>query len=285
MNFRLGLSHLLRRLAGLVESLGRRAAARPDDEELSTEQALRDSEERLRLVRRATGLGMYEIDWVARRRYWSPELRALLRVPDDLDINTDTDLLERIVPDEMRAAFRDKLHGLARAGERRRLRGRAPHHPLRRLDRLDPAARQDLLRRGAGGAARHAFDRAGRRHHRPQARRGGERAARLDGAVLERCDLLDRSGADHPDLEPGAERLYGYSAAEAIGRPLTDHLSGRPARRACGPLRQDHRGRAGRDRDGAPAQGRPARSRSASAARRSSMPSIAWSASRRCIAT
>ena len=32
-----------------------------------------------------------------------------------------------------------------------------------------------------------------RRHHRPQARRGGERAACLDGAVVERCDLLDRS--------------------------------------------------------------------------------------------
>ena len=91
--------------------LAGRASARPDAEELSTEQALRDSEERLRLVRRATGLGMYEIDWVARRRYWSPELRALLRVPDDLDINTDTDLLERIVPDDMRAAFRDKLKG------------------------------------------------------------------------------------------------------------------------------------------------------------------------------
>ena len=60
-------------------------------------------------MRRATGLGMYEIDWVARRRYWSPELRAMLRVPDDFDINTDTDLLEGIIPDEMRGPFREKL--------------------------------------------------------------------------------------------------------------------------------------------------------------------------------
>ena len=36
---------------------------------------------------------MYEIDWVARRRYWSPELRALLRLPENADINTDTDLM------------------------------------------------------------------------------------------------------------------------------------------------------------------------------------------------
>src|SRR5258708_30983390 len=106
MQLRTGLASLLDRVRNRA-GLGRRGGARAD--ELATQAALRDSEERLRLVRRATGLGMYEIDWVARRRYWSPELRALLRVPDDLDINTDADLLERIVPAEMRAAFRNKM--------------------------------------------------------------------------------------------------------------------------------------------------------------------------------
>src|SRR6202008_4981074 len=77
--------------------------------DLSTQEALRDSEGRLRLVRRATGLGMYEIDWLERRRYWSPELRAILRVPSDLDINTDADLLEHIIPKEMRGRFRAKV--------------------------------------------------------------------------------------------------------------------------------------------------------------------------------
>src|SRR6185295_2965522 len=99
-------AELLRGLAGRF-GLGRRVDTRLPD--LATQQALRDSEERLRLVRRATGLGMYEIDWVARRRYWSPELRAILRAPPDLDIDTDADLLERIIPPEMRAQFRDKL--------------------------------------------------------------------------------------------------------------------------------------------------------------------------------
>jgi hypothetical protein len=37
------------------------------------------------------------------------ELRAILRVPDDLDINTDADLLERIIPNDMRRHFREKL--------------------------------------------------------------------------------------------------------------------------------------------------------------------------------
>src|ERR1044072_7700112 len=105
MSFRTGLASLLDRARSLA-GFGRDGARA---EELATQAALRDSEERLRLVRRATGLGMYEIDWAARRRYWSPELRALLRVPDDLDINADTDLLERIIPSDMRAAFRDKM--------------------------------------------------------------------------------------------------------------------------------------------------------------------------------
>ena len=105
MPLRTGLASLLDRVRSLA-GFGR-DGARVD--ELATQQALRDSEERLRLVRRATGLGMYEIDWAERRRYWSPELRALLRVPDDLDINTDADLLERIIPEDMRAAFRDKM--------------------------------------------------------------------------------------------------------------------------------------------------------------------------------
>src|SRR3954463_1087995 len=114
MNARLNqFSQLLRQLAGFLLGLGRwRVGARADQStlpDLATQEALRDSEERLRLVRRATGLGMYEIDWIARRRYWSPELRAILRVSPDHDIDTDTDLLERIIPNDMRTQFREKL--------------------------------------------------------------------------------------------------------------------------------------------------------------------------------
>ena len=101
---------LLGRLAGWLAAFRRRPDfARPKAPDEATQEALRDSEERLRLVRRATGLGMYEIDWVARRRYWSPELRAILRVPPDFDIDTDADLLERIIPNDMRADFRAKV--------------------------------------------------------------------------------------------------------------------------------------------------------------------------------
>ena len=218
-----------------IGSKASRASARDRAraDELATQEALRDSEERLRLVRRATGLGMYEIDWVARRRYWSPELRALLRVPDDLDINTDADLLERIIPEEMRAAFRDKMRASLDPGRQRRLRGRAPHHALRRLDRLAAVARQDLLRRRAGRAPRDALDRPCRRHLGPQARRGGERAARLDRAVVERRDLLDRSRPHHPHLESGRRAALRLHRLGGDRPPDLDSRPGSPARRAA----------------------------------------------------
>src|SRR4051794_41444360 len=103
---------LLGRLASWLAAFRRRSiSVRPEPPDQATREALRDSEERLRLVRRATGLGMYEIDWLERRRYWSPELRAILRVSPDHDIDTDTDLLERIIPNDMRMQFREKLRG------------------------------------------------------------------------------------------------------------------------------------------------------------------------------
>ena len=144
-------------------------------------------------MRRATGLGMYEIDWVARRRYWSPELRAILRVPPDLDINTDTDLLERIIPTDMRARFREKLQA-SLAPE-----SGGDYEDEHRITRFDGTTGWILLRgktffpEGPAGRRADALDRTDRRHHGSQARRGGQCAARLDGALLERRDLLDRS--------------------------------------------------------------------------------------------
>ena len=197
---------------------------------LATQQALRDSEERLRLVRRATGLGMYEIDWAERRRYWSPELRALLRVPDDLDINTDADLLERIIPDDMRAAFRDKMWASLDPDSS------GDYEDEHRITRFDGSTGWLLLRgktffaEGPQWTPPHALDRSRRRHHRPQARRGGERAACLHGAVVERCDLLDRSARTIRTWNPGAERLYGYTGVGGDRPPdldsAPDHLHG-----------------------------------------------------------
>ncbi len=243
------------------------------------------SEERLRLVRRATGLGMYEIDWVARRRYWSPELRAILRVPADLDINADADLLERIVPKEMRARFREKLEASLAPGKN------GDYEDEHRITRFDGSTGWILLRgktffqEGAGRPAPDALDWPRDRHHRPQARRGGKRTTRLHGAVIERRDLLDRSAPHHQDLESGrraAVRLHGRGS----DRPIAAHdLPGRDARRADRALRADDERPAGAAGDRAPPQGRARSFPSASRARRSSRRTAASPASRRCIAT
>ena len=212
------VTSLLRRLSGFLLSPGNRRVRARD--ELSTQEALRDSEERLRLVRRATGLGMYEIDWVARRRYWSPELRAILRVPTDLDINSDTDLLERSIPSDMRSRFREKLQAslLPENG--------GDYDDEHRITRFDGSAGWILLR------GKTFF----------QEGPGGKRATRSIGLVV---DITDRKRGEEanalhastvhsssdaifsidPDLtiktwNGGAERLYGYRAAEAIGHSL-----------------------------------------------------------------
>ena len=213
-----------RRLRSLLQGLGRRrAGARPDEPplpDLATQEALRDSEERLRLVRRATGLGMYEIDWVARRRYWSPELRTILRVPLDADINTDTDLLERIIPNDMRMRFREKLQASLHPDSG------GDYEDEHRITRFDGSTGWILLR------GKTFFSEApdGKRPTRSiglivditDRKRGEEANALLASTVHSSTDAIF---SIDPDLtiktwNGGAERLYGYTALEAIGRSL-----------------------------------------------------------------
>jgi PAS domain S-box-containing protein len=219
MSFSVGrLGDLLRGSIGRL--VGRRAvgARLPD---LATQEALRDSEERLRLVRRATGLGMYEIDWVARRRYWSPELRAILRVPDDLDINTDTDLLERMIPDEMVARFRKKLQASLEPDSG------GDYDDEHRITRFDGSTGWILLR----GKSFFAEGPKGKRATRSIGlvvditdRKLGEEANALHAStVLSSNDAIfsiDPGGIVRT-WNPGAEQLYGYGAGEIIGQPLS----------------------------------------------------------------
>lgn len=212
------LAKIRSRLAGLF---GSGAPARPDhDSDLATQEALRDSEERLRLVRRATGLGMYEIDWLLRRRYWSPELREILRVPPDFDINTDTDLLERIIPTDMRTRFREKLQA-SLAPE-----SGGDYEDEHRITRFDGTTGWILLR----GKTFFQDAPSGKRPTRSIGlivditdRKVGEEANALHASTVH--SSTDAIFSIDPDLiiktwNGGAERLYGYTAAEAIGRPL-----------------------------------------------------------------
>jgi PAS domain S-box-containing protein len=224
MMFRVNqVADFLRRLPSLFSGLGRRRDGvrtlygLPD---LATQEALRDSEERLRLVRRATGLGMYEVDWVARRRYWSPELRAILRVPADLDINSDADLLERIIPNDMRTHFREKLQASLQPESG------GDYEDEHRITRFDGTSGWILLR----GKTFFSEGPDGRRPARSLGlivditdRKRGEEANALHASTV--LSSTDAIFSIDPDLtirtwNGGAERLYGYSAAEAIGQSL-----------------------------------------------------------------
>lgn len=221
MSLRNGLAGVLRRLASAFDAGSRAASARANElSDEATREALRESEERLRLVRRATGLGMYEIDWVARRRYWSPELRAILHVPADLDINTDTDLLERIIPEEMRGGFREKLKASLDPASN------GDYEDEHRITRLDGTVGWILLRGKTffsdGAEGRRATRSIGLVVDITDRKVGEETNALHASTVLSSSDAIL---SIDPDLtvrtwNPGAERLYGYSAAEAIGRSL-----------------------------------------------------------------
>jgi PAS domain S-box-containing protein len=223
MNFRVHpIAGFLGWLPAWFTALRRRPDdARPDaSADFAAEQALRDSEERLRLVRRATGLGMYEIDWVARRRYWSPELRVMLRVPPHMDINTDTDLLERILPTDMRTRFREKLRA-SLAPE-----SNGDYEDEHRIIRLDGTTGWILLR----GKTFFQDTPTGKRPARSIGlvvditdRKLGEEANALHASTV--MSSMDAIFSIDSDLiirtwNGGAERLYGYTAAEAIGQSL-----------------------------------------------------------------
>jgi PAS domain S-box-containing protein len=212
---------LLGRLASWLAAFRRRSiSVRPEPPDQATREALRDSEERLRLVRRATGLGMYEIDWLERRRYWSPELRAILRVSPDHDIDTDTDLLERIIPNDMRTQFREKLRASLSPE------GNGDYEDEHRITRFDGTTGWILLR----GKTFFHETATGKRPTRSiglvvditDRRRAEEANALHASTVLSSTDAIF---SIDPDLNirtwnGGAQRLYGYTAAEAIGQPL-----------------------------------------------------------------
>jgi PAS domain S-box-containing protein len=200
---------------------GHRDGSRLEPGGLSTEAALRDSEERLRLVRRATGLGMYEIDWVARRRYWSPELRELLRVSPDFDLNTDSDLLERIIPSDMRGRFRETLQAslLPESG--------GDYEDEHKVTRFDGTTGWILLRGktffAEGPNGRYPTRSIGLIVDITDRKRGEEANALHASTVLSSNDAIFSIDPSRTirTWNPGAERLYGYSAAEMLGRPIT----------------------------------------------------------------
>ena len=95
--------------------------------------------------------------------------------------------------------------------------GLVPDPPLGDADLVGRPGHPDP---GSPGAARTPPGHRAR-HHRTTAGRGGPHALGGHCRVLGGRDPQQDPRRHHHELEPGAERLYGYTAAEMVGQPLT----------------------------------------------------------------
>jgi PAS domain S-box-containing protein len=178
-------------------------------------------EEQLRLATRASGVGLFEIEWQKRRRYWSPELRALLRVPESVDVASDINLLDRMMPARQRARLREKLRkSLDPAGDGEY----EDEHEVTRFDG-EPVW---ILLRGKTFFTETAQGRAPVRTiglvvDITARKRSEETNALLASVVMASSDAIFSASADKviQTWNAGAERLYGYTAEEAIGQSLS----------------------------------------------------------------
>jgi PAS domain S-box-containing protein len=79
------------------------------------ERALRASESRLARAQRIAGLGDWELDWVTREVYWSPEMYRLCGVPPETHVPT-VEAFMASVPEEDRTRMRLALERALSAG-------------------------------------------------------------------------------------------------------------------------------------------------------------------------
>ena len=142
-------------------------------------------------------------------------------MPGDLDINSDVDLLERIIPPDMRARFREKLQASLQPESG------GDYEDEHRITRFDGSTGWILLRGKTffqeGSAGRRATRSIGLVVDISDRKRGEETNALHASTVHSSSDAIF---SIDPNLivktwNGGAERLYGYSATEAIGHSLS----------------------------------------------------------------
>jgi PAS domain S-box-containing protein len=217
--------------------LGYQASHVEITERKRAEEALRESEERLRMAADAAGFGTYVYDFVSGASHWSPELKAILGVPADQPLPLDADLVFPRLHPEDRSAF---LAAMTAANDPR---GDGIFRHEYRVIHPDGAVRW-LQVRGrtsfAGeGKARHAMRAAGvvlditARTQAEEALRESERLYHLlfnacpDGIVLVGSDGRIKSA------NLALSRMHRYdSPEELLGLPL--NLLVAPAMREYG---------------------------------------------------
>ena len=140
-----------------------------------TEQALRESGERLRLALRAAQMGTWEWNVLQNEVIWSPETERIFGLQPGHFGGTYEAYAGFAAPeclDEVNTYVRRFLDVSAEGAE---ISYQHPHHPRRRPTRLDRSARHALSRRSRPPGP---HDRNLHRYHRTQTRRRGKGQAR-----------------------------------------------------------------------------------------------------------
>jgi PAS domain S-box-containing protein len=194
-----------------------------DETELRTlTEQLMNSEERLRLAGQAARIGIFEWNLVTGARVWSAELEAIYGLAPGTHATMTEPELSLIHPD-------DRATASALVDEA--LRSYGPVEGEWRVVWRDGSVRTVFARfqafRGADGTPTVMMGvnlDITERRRADAARREAEAQSRaVMQAALDAIVVMDHAGAI-VDFNPAAERLFGYTRAEVLGRSLGDTL-------------------------------------------------------------
>ncbi|HET7909165.1 MAG TPA: PAS domain S-box protein, partial [Nitrospira sp.] len=185
-------------------------------------------EERLTLAQQASQVGSFDWNLETGTSTWSPELYAIYGIrPDDVG-NTKAAWERYLHPDDreevIQAIERSRTSG---GGEEREFRIVRPNGEVRWL-----VARWRWIRNRAGQPVRFTgmnLDITDRKRADEASREGEARTRSIFESALDAFITMDAEGRVQ-DFNPAAERMFGYSQSEALGRRVADLIIPPPLR-------------------------------------------------------
>ena len=214
----MAVHHRTPRAWGVDEAaLVRQVAARcwESIERARVERSLRASELRWQLAVRGSNDGIWDWDVVADGLYWSPRCKEMLGYADDELSVTPSSVRDLIHPDDRSAAH---------AAFGRHLAGETPSLAIEQRLRHKDGSYRWVLARGLAvrDDAGHAVRMVG--SHTDVTLRKDQELAQLHlAAIVESSDdaIISKSlDGVIQTWNAGAQRIFGYTAAEAVGRPV-----------------------------------------------------------------
>ncbi len=210
----------LHRPDGELQYIG---ATYKDETEIRTlAEQLMNSEERLRLAGQAARIGIFEWNLVTGARVWSAELEAMYGLAPG-EHATMTESAESLIHPEDRAIAHAlveeavKTHGPVEGEWRVVWRDGSVHTVFARFRAFRSADGTPTLVMGVN------LDITERRRTDAARRQAEARSRAVMQAALDAIIVMDHHGAIL-DFNPAAERLFGYTRAEVLGRSLGDTL-------------------------------------------------------------